>query len=121
MAKKARRKLEEEEAAAFEFPVFDELGFIKKEFELGAGVVFAGIFAALAGILGWALVVLGVPWWAPFLLGILLIAATPTVIRRVRPSTYLYTRGDWAGLLALVFFGWLAVWFVLLDLAPNAL
>ena len=31
MAKKVRRKLEEEEAAAFEFPTFDEVAFVEKE------------------------------------------------------------------------------------------
>ncbi len=117
MAKKVRRKLEEEEAAAFEFPVFDEVAFMRKEFDLGMGLALAGMLALVAGFASWALTVSGVPWWGPFLLGLLIVALTPVVIGRIRPSTHIYTKGDWAGLIALVFFAWLAVWFVLVNVA----
>ena len=49
MAKKVRRKLEEEEAAAFEFPVFDEVGFVTKEYELMGGVTVASVIAVALG------------------------------------------------------------------------
>jgi hypothetical protein len=119
VAKKVRRKLEEEEAAAFEFPAFDEAAFVRKEFELGMGLVLAGVLAIVAGFACWTLTVSGVPWWGPFLLGLLFVAITPIVIGRIRPSTRIYTKGDWAGLIALVFFSWLALWFVLVNVVST--
>jgi hypothetical protein len=120
MAKKVRRKLEEEEAAAFEFPVFDEVAFVHKEFELAMGLSLAGMLAVLAGLACWALTIGGLPWYLPFLLGILVVAIAPFVIRRIRPTTRIYTKGDWAGLIALVFFAWLALWFVLLNISLTS-
>ena len=119
MAKKVRRKLEEEEAAAFEFPVFDEVGFVTKEFELMGAVIMACAIAALLGFLGWALTAGGLPWFVPFGLGLLGLVLSPFLIRRVRTRSKLYTKGDWAGLFALEFFGWLALWFVLLNISPH--
>ncbi len=116
MAKKVRRKLEEEEAAAFEFPVFDELGFVTKEFEMAGALALAVVIALAIGLLAWALTKVGLPWFAPFGLGILVVAGSPFVIGRARRKSDLYTKGDWAGLIALEFFGFLALWFVLVDL-----
>ena len=119
MAKKVRRKLEEEEAAAFEFPVFDEKAFVAKEFEMMWPVALAGLVAILLGILGWALTAAGMFAAIPWVLGFLGILASPFLIRRMRAKSSLYTKGDWAGLIALEFFGWLAIWFVLLNLSPG--
>ncbi len=119
MAKKVRRKLEEEEAAAFEFPVFDEVAFVTKEFELMGAVIVACTITILLGLAGWALTVSGIPWFVPFLIGIVAIIFSPSLIRRLRVRSKLYTRTDWVGLLALEFFGWLALWFVLLNVAPH--
>jgi hypothetical protein len=121
VAKKVRKRLEEEEAASFEFPVFDEAGFVAKEYELMGGLTFASVIAAILGIVGWVLSVGGLPWYPPFLLGLAGIIASPYILRRVRERTWLYTKGDWAGLIMLEFFGWLALWFVLLDVSPHAL
>jgi hypothetical protein len=121
MAKKARRKLEEEEAAAFEFPPFDEAAFATKEFELGMGLLLAGIITLAIGVLSWALSVSGLPWFVPLILGAALIVVSPFLIRRLRTLSSLYTKGDWAGLIAMEFFGWFALWFVLLDLVPSLL
>jgi hypothetical protein len=120
VAKKARKKLEEEEAAAFEFPVFDEKGFATKEFELGQGLLLAGIITLAIGVASWALSVLRLTPYVPLALGILVIAASPFVIRRFRNLSTLYTKGDWAGLIAMEFFGWLAIWFLLLNVASAA-
>jgi len=119
MAKTVRRKLEEEEAAAFEFPVFDELGFMTKEFELTGALLLATLIAFLLGVMGWALTAVGLPVLVSFPLGIVGLIASPYLIRRVRGKSSLYTRGDWAGLIALEFFGWLALWFVLLNVSPT--
>jgi hypothetical protein len=120
MAKKARRKLEEEEAASFEFPVFDEVAFVTKEFELMGGLIIASAMAALLGILCWGLTAAGLPWYVPFPIGLVGLALSPYVIGRVRTRSTTYTKGDWAGLIALQFFGWLALWFVLLNVSPHA-
>jgi len=121
MAKKVRRKLEEEEAAAFGFPVFDEVAFMNKEFELTGALALAGGYAVLVGILSWAMTTSGLSWYAVLPLGIFLVALSPFLIRRLRTKSSVYTKGDWAGLIALVFFAWLALWFVLLNLSPGAL
>lgn len=121
MAKKARRKLEDEEEDAFEFPVFDEAGFIKKEFELTYALALAGVITVLLGVLGWVMTVVGIPWPGALAIGALLVALSPFLIRRLRPQSSTYTKGDWAGLLACEFFGWLAIWFVLLNLSPHAI
>jgi hypothetical protein len=121
MAKKVRRKLEEEEAAAFEFPVFDEVAFVTKEFEMTYALAIACLFTVVLGVLGWVLSVMGLFWYIVFPVGLILLALSPFAIRRLRPRSSIYTKGDWAGLIALEFFGWLALWFVLQDLSPHAL
>ena len=121
MAKKARRKLEEEEASAFEFPPFDEQAYATKEFELGTGLAIAGGIAVGLGVLGWVLTVLGMPAYVPFALALTLIIASPFLIRRMRTLSNLYTTGDWASLVMLEFFGFLALWFLLLNLSPTAI
>lgn len=117
MAKKVRRKPEEEEAAAFEFPVFDEAAFVAKEGEMSAALGLFGIATAVLGLGSWALTHGGVPFWGPLLLGLLGLAVTPLAVARLRSRSDLYTRTDWVGLGALEFFGWLAIWFVLVNLA----
>jgi hypothetical protein len=120
MAKKARKKLEEEEEQAFEFPVFDEQGFATKEFELGSGLLLVGIITIAIGLVSWAISTLGVTVWVPLGIGVLVIVLSPFLIQRLRTRSSLYTKGDWAGLLALEFFGWFALWFLLLNLSTGA-
>ncbi|HTW39385.1 MAG TPA: hypothetical protein VMF04_00790 [Thermoplasmata archaeon] len=121
MAKKARRKLEEEEEQSFEFPVFDEKSFATKEFELGSGLILVGIITIGIGLLSWAISTIGVTVWVPLAIGIFVIILSPFLIRRFRRMSTLYTKGDWAGLIALEFFGWFALWFLLLNLSSSAL
>lgn len=121
MAKKVRRKPEEEQAPAFEFPVFDEVAFVSKEYEMTYALALAAGFTVLVGVLSWALSVMGLLWYMVFPLGVVLIALIPFLIRRLRSRSSIYTKGDWAGLVALEFFGWLALWFVLLNLSPHAI
>lgn len=114
MAKKVRRS-PEEEAVQFEFPTFDERTFLTKEFELGTAMALATALTVAAGVLSWVATAVGLPWYAPFSLGFLFVIVSPFLIRRWRPRSGLYTKGDWAGLLALEFFGWIALWFVLVN------
>ena len=120
MAKKVRRKLEDEEPA-FEFPAFDEAAFASKEFELTYGLAWAAGLTLLMGILSWVLSVSGVYWYVVFPIGVVLLAASPYIIGWLRSQSSVYTKGDWAGLMALEFFGWLALWFVLQSLSPHAI
>jgi hypothetical protein len=120
MAKKVRRKLEEEEESAFEFPPFDETAFVAKEYELTYGLAFASGITIFMGVLSWALSVSGFYWFVVFPLGLLLLVASPYIIGVLHPKSSTYTKGDWAGLFALEFFGWLALWFVLQSLSPHA-
>ncbi|MGI0071588.1 MAG: hypothetical protein ACRECT_05935 [Thermoplasmata archaeon] len=121
MAKKARRKLEDEEEQAFEFPAFDEDAFAKKEFELGAGLLLAGIVTIAIALLSWAISTAGITVWVPLALGLFILILSPFLIQRMRTLSSLYTKGDWAGLIAMEFFGWFALWFVLINLAPNTI
>ncbi len=119
MAKKVKRKLEEEEEAAFEFPAFDDAAFVKKEFKLAQGLLIAGLLSLVAGFLAWGVTLIGGPWWGSFGLGILLSALTPMIVGRLEPASTLFTKGDWMGLIFLVFFGYLAIWLLLLDLGVR--
>jgi hypothetical protein len=121
MAKKVRRKPAEEQGPAFEFPVFDEVAFVTKEYEMTSALALTAGFTVLVGILSWALSVTGLLWYIVFPIGILLIALIPFLVRRLRSRSSTYTKGDWAGLVALEFFGWLALWFVLQNLSPHAI
>ncbi len=116
MAKKARKKIEEASAPAFEFPEFDEAGFVWKEYELTAATAVAGVFLLVAGVVSWALTVAGLPWFVPFPLGIAVVIGGLYAVRRLRRASHTYTKGDWASLFMLEFFGWLALWFVLVNL-----
>jgi len=118
MAKKGRRKLEEEEAASFEFPVFDEVAFVTKEFELAWALAVACVLAIVLGLVAWLLTYNHVGWYGPFGIAVLGIVVSPMVIGRLRPRSNLYTKADWAALIALEFFGWLALWFVLVNVMP---
>ncbi|HTW55841.1 MAG TPA: hypothetical protein VMG36_05275 [Thermoplasmata archaeon] len=115
MAKKVRQK-PADEAPKFEFPEFDEAGFVAKENELAAGLYLAGGLTLVLGAIAWLLTRSGVPWDEVFLIGILGIAVTPFLIARLRSRSGLFTKGDWAGFVMLEFFGWLALWFVLINL-----
>ncbi len=115
MAKKVRRSPEAEAEAKFEFPAFDEAGFVTKELEMTVALSLASGFAVLLGLLSWLTTNAGLPWWVPILYGLLGLIAAPLAIQRLRARSSLYTKGDWAGLVALVAFGWLALWFVLVN------
>jgi len=121
MAKKVRKKLEEEQAPAFEFPEFDEIAFADKEFEMTYALLLVALLTIALGILTWALTVAGLLWYVVFPLGVVILVLSPFIVRFLRSKSSIYTKGDWAGLLALEFFGWLALWFVLLNLSPHAL
>ncbi|HYA10777.1 MAG TPA: hypothetical protein VEH10_03795 [Thermoplasmata archaeon] len=116
MAKKVRRKLDEEaEAKAFDFPVFDEVGFAKKEFALTGAVALASGVAVLLGALAWLCTSVDLPWYVPFPLGFLVTLLSPTFLGRLTSNSSVFTKGDWAGIVALEFFGFLAVWFLLVN------
>lgn len=117
MAKKAVRKLEEDdEYRNFEFPAFDEGKFLSHEFEQTYATLLAFAFAMLIGLASFAVsrTVLGA--LAGFGVGVVLIVATPYVIQRLRANSSEYTRGEWAALLLLEIFGWLGSWFLVTDL-----
>lgn len=118
MAKKVRRKPEEEAAAAFEFPHFDEDAFALKEFELGRGLAVIGVITLGLGLLSWAISTAGTSVWIPLGIGIVTLILSPFLLQRVVSRSGLYTKGDWAGLLMMEFFGWFGLWFLLLNVAP---
>ena len=113
-----RRKPDEEaEEKAFEFPVFDERAFATKEFELTGAVGAASGVAIALGAFAWACTNSHLPWYVPFPIAFLVVLLSPLFLRRVLGASGLFTTGDWAGLVALQFFGFLAVWFVLVNVA----
>lgn len=116
MAKKAKRKIEEEEVSKFEFPVFDEHAYIAHELQLTWATLIAFGVAVMAAVLS-AVVGLSLAPIAGLAIGIALVIANPLLIRSVLPKSSDYTKGDWAGVIAITFFGWLGLWFLFQSLA----
>ncbi len=116
MAKKARRRLEEAEEEQFEFPPFDERGFLDHEFELYYATVIAFIVGVVLGLVGFLVDGLGLSVVVPLLVGLAGTAAGVLIIQRIRPGSRTYTTGDWAGLVVLIFFGFLGFWLLFADL-----
>jgi len=116
MAKKVRRKPDEEaEEKAFDFPVFDEAAFAAKEFGLTGAVVLAAGVAILLGVFSWFCTTAHLYWYVPFPISFLVVILSPLFLGRILSGSSVFTKGDWAGLLALEFFGFLALWFVLVN------
>lgn len=121
MAKKVRKRPEDDEAHKFEFPPFDEKKFLVHEYEQTIATLTAGALAVLIGLVSWVLTVKGLPWFAPAVVGVAVLVLTIPLLQRIRPLYTVYTKGDWAGVIAIEFFGWLGLWFVLLNIVGSAL
>lgn len=123
MAKKVRQRPEETEESHFEFPVFDEVAFIRHELELTYGMLWAIATAVLAALASAVLVLTPDPQLSvgPALFaGLAVVVASFYFMHRLRAPVRTYTKGDWAGVIALSFFGWLGLWFLLASLfAPH--
>ncbi|HKV89877.1 MAG TPA: hypothetical protein VJQ43_01625 [Thermoplasmata archaeon] len=116
MAKKARRRLDEEqEANAFEFPEFDVTKFLRHEYEQTAATGIAIGLAVALGFLSWALDRAGLPYVVAAVVGLAVVAFSPYLFQRVRPASEEYTKGDWVGLILTELFGWLGLWFLFLQ------
>lgn len=116
MAKKVRRKPDEDaEEKAFDFPVFDEAAFAAKEFQLTGAVALAGGVALLLGAFAWACTSVHLSWYVPFPIAFLLVLLSPWFLGPLLRGSTKFTKGDWAGLVFTEFFGFLAVWFVLVN------
>jgi hypothetical protein len=121
MAKKAKRKLaEDEKFDEFRFPEFDERKFLSYEYEqsiataiaVGLAILLAGISWEIDRVIGANSPYLEVPW----VIGVAGVVAAPFLIRTVRPLASEYKTGDWAWLILTTFMGWLGIWFLLADL-----
>jgi hypothetical protein len=119
VAKKVKKKPQEAEAFHFQFPTFDEQSFLDHEFEQTTAVLIAGGFAVLLGVISWMMIVVALPWFVPAAVGVVILALSPFAIRALRARSHLYKWSDWAGALAIEFFGWLAIWFLLADVSPH--
>jgi hypothetical protein len=116
VAKKVRRKPDEEaEEKAFDFPVFDEAAFTSKEFQLTWAVTLAAGIAVALGAFASFCTNSHLSWYVPFPVGFLLVLLSPWLLGRALRGSSSFTTGDWAGIVALEFFGFLAVWFVLVN------
>ena len=115
MAKKARRKVEEAEPP-FEFPVFDLPAFLTHEFEMTTATTIALVVAVLLGLFSYALMAVGLPWFVPVVLALVIVASVPAVLTRFREAARTYTTGDWAGMFLMEIFGWLGFWFLFANL-----
>ncbi|NNN18146.1 MAG: hypothetical protein HKL79_07290 [Thermoplasmata archaeon] len=116
MAKKVRGKPgTADEEPPFEFPVFDDRAFLNHEYEITRGMLIAGGVALLLGIISWAIDTASLPWELPPVLALIVLLALYSLVTRLHPRARIYTKGEWATLYAVVFFGWLASWFLLLD------
>ena len=122
MAKKVRPKAEVvAKEPTFSYPEFDEKAFLDKEFEISWGMVSAGLLAGGVGMASWAGTSAGLPWPVQVVFGLVGLIVVYPLVHALHPRALVFTMGDWASFIAVVFFGWLAIWFVLLDLVPTAL
>ena len=120
MAKKVRKKLAEDETVkSWEFPTFDEGAFISHEFELTYAMATAGLLAVVIALVSWALGAEGLPVFVAPVVGIALIVFSPFLVGWIRPQSSSYTKTDWVGLIAIEAFGWLAIWFLLMNLVHG--
>ncbi|MGI0054449.1 MAG: hypothetical protein ACREBZ_01855 [Thermoplasmata archaeon] len=120
MAKKVRQVDDEQEKEpSFDFPVFDEHAYVAKEYEVSFGMVLAGLMALGVGALSWVATSSGISWAVGVVLGFMGMIGVVPAVQAVHPRSHVYTKGDWATMIAVVFFGWLAVWFLLSDLAHT--
>lgn len=120
MAKKVRGvpDAESDEEPDFEFPAFDERGFLDHEYEITRGMLITlGVAFLVAGI-SWAVNYVKLDWWLPLLIGFGVLIGLYWIVTALHHRAYIYTKGEWATLLAVYFFGWLAAWFVILDILP---
>lgn len=118
MAKKARKKADEEEDA-FEFPPFDEGAFLAHEFEQFYATLLAFGLGVLLGAVAFLIGAVGVPPFGVLGIGIVGIVGGCYAVRALRPAAREYTRGDWASLIVLMFFGFLGIWLLLADLVAR--
>ncbi len=127
MAKKAKKKIEEDdEYKAFSFPEFDVRGFIHHELEQTSATGIAVILALAVAIASWVLTSYGegaglTTSFAVIsaLLGLAGAVSLPFLIRFVREKAEEYRMGDWASLIAIYVFLWLGVWSLLLNLGRS--
>ncbi|MCI4328210.1 MAG: hypothetical protein L3J86_01380 [Thermoplasmata archaeon] len=116
MAKKGKRKLDEAgEIKPFEFPEFDERKFLLHDYEQTIATAIAISLAVGLGALSWALDRTGLPLVVPVVVAIAIIVFSPYLFQRLRETAGDYTKGDWAGLILTEAFGWLGIWFLLID------
>jgi hypothetical protein len=119
VAKKAKRKLEEdEEYNSFQFPEFDDRKFLAHEFEQTYATVIAFAIAGVMAVAAYLVDRTALPSVLAVAVAIGILLAAPFVIQRLRPLSTEYTKGDWAGLIVMMVFGWLGLWFVLLNVLP---
>jgi hypothetical protein len=120
MAKKARRRLEEdEEFHSFQFPRFDDEQFLAHEFEQTYATAIAFALAGGMAVVSYLIDRANLPAVLALAAAIAILVASPFLIQRLRPLSSEYTKGDWAGLIVMMIFGWLGLWFVLLNVLPT--
>jgi hypothetical protein len=125
MAKKVRKKLDEDEKYhKFQFPEFDVRGFILHELEQSYATLYALGFAVLFALAAWRITLVGLSnslGVLPFSLacigvGIAGDVVMLLVVRKFRhPSSLEYRRGDWASLASVYLFLFLGIWALLLN------
>jgi hypothetical protein len=121
MAKKAKRKLDEDGAIKpFEFPEFDERKFLRHEYEQTFATGIAISIAVFLGVVSWAMDRVGLPLIVPVVFSIAFVVFSPYLYLRIRETATEYTKGDWAGLILTEAFGWLGIWFLILDVLRVA-
>ena len=118
MAKKVRKKPDElDEYRTFQFPSFDEQRFLTHEFDQMAGTLAAISIAVGLGIASFFITHLGIDY-VPIALAVVVTFLSPYLIRRIHRPVTPFTKGEWAGFFLMELFGWLGIWFLLLNLWP---
>lgn len=124
MAKKVKKKLEEDEDyKSFQFPHFDVVKFIHYELEQTSATIWSLVWALGMSIVSWRVTLYGDSMGygvaasvAALTVGIVVMAILPFFIRWAREKAVTYRTGDWATLLVVYLFLWLGIWNLLLNI-----
>ena len=107
----AKKKEDEKDAL---FPKFDEKEYIQKEMQTTRVIIITLGYAAMVGIISFAICRVSPRFWPlSFLLGLFAIVNLRMFYEKLDLDTSKFEKGNWIGNGMMTFFCWLAVWIIL--------
>jgi hypothetical protein len=116
VAKKRRQKEVKKEDYDFNFPEFDEVKFIKKEFTKAKVAFITAGYAVVIAIVSWILLNISFEnWQIPVIIGFAAVFTLPLVLQKIKIDISEYEWKSWIGAGAIYIFIWLAVFILLCN------